>query len=148
MKKILITILMFLYLASGIGVSGVHQSCQNKQEMVSPCDSQCCSEKSLTESSTANHHPEESEANSCCDIMDTSVPTMSCAHSVPGNCCKIQHKHNQLDSSSLLLNIDVNIVPKSSDKFYYYPQHPKNIDGCALKTFSDPSTHLNLPLLI
>jgi len=149
MKKTFITILSFLYLMSGIGYGSMQHYCQIEQKMMPLGENQCCSGESATELSTACQIPDEPQPNSCCAMIDTSVPADDCETTLPDDCCEIQHTYNQLDSSSLPQNIEVSQAAISSDElYYYYPQHPQNIDECVLTTFTNPSTHFNIPLLI
>jgi hypothetical protein len=149
MKKTFITILSVLYLVSGTGFTSVQYNCQNIQEINSPSEYPCCSKEVITESSMKYHLLEKPDANSCGAKIDTILPTQDDGKASSGGCCKVQHKHNHLDTSSLPLNIYVSqVADQSSGKYYYYPQNPQNIDGCALTPIADPLTHVNLPLLI
>ena len=149
MKKTFITFLSLLYILSVIGFGSVHHYCQNNQEMISRCESQCCSFEASTESLTGYQLPEKPDANFYCDMAVPTLATGDYATLLPGYCCEIQHIYNQLYSSSLPLNTDVSQVAYSSvELHYYYPQHLPTFSASVLMSPADPTIHVNLPLLI
>ncbi len=143
MKKTFTTILTFFYLLSGLGYSSVLYYCPKKQKTLSPCEIQCCSTKASSESSKEYQHTEKPVANTGSVMMAIVV-----VESIPGKCCEIRHKYNQLDNSFLPLNIDIGQIDTFGGKLYNYPQHSQNIDKSVYSTFVNPFTYVNLPLLI
>jgi hypothetical protein len=148
MKKIFTIILSFLYLVSGIGFGSMHHHCQNMQQMISPCESQCCSTESTTGAHIALHQAEKLDTKSCCDMTATALSTSGCGSTYPGDCCQIQHKYNQPDSPPLSLKTYVIQDAKPIGEFNHYPQLAQNMGGYVLTNGTDPSAHVNLPLLI
>jgi len=148
MKKIFVTVLSFFYLLSGIGISSVQHFCQNNQEMMSASEQQCCPAEATSESSVTCHSSKKPDVNSCSGITDNHFSGMNSETKYPDECCKIQHKYNQLDHSSLPLPIDLSQVIQTSDELNYYPQYRQNINPFTIVRLTDPSILLNIPLLI
>jgi len=148
MKKALSTFLAIMYLMSGVGFGSVHHFCHHADKMISQDENHCCSAEEITKYPTDLRKSEESGASSCCEVMDTSVPAIGCGTAVPGDCCEIQHKYNQLDGSPLQLNIDVNQAIEKRSEQYHFPQDQQNIDSFNLTTFINRQPHVNIPLLI
>ena len=148
MKKAFSTFLAIMYLMSGVGFGSVHHFCHHEDKIISPDENHCCSTGVNSENSLVMQNTGEQLADSCCDITITTMPAMISGTAVPGDCCEIQHKFNQLDNSSLQMNIDVSQATEVRGELSYFPQNLQVFDRFNLITFTDQQAHINLPLLI
>ena len=148
MKKTFITILSIFYLVSVIGFASVHRYCSHSAgKMHSPEMSERCCVHSEIKSPTKCELPEITTGSCCAVTMDSRVPTRV-AEKTKVNCCKIQHQYTKVDSPSYPPTVDFSqVADRSSKELVHYPQTSQTPDGWVL-TSTDPSTHINLPLLI
>ncbi|MBD3377838.1 hypothetical protein GF406_22605 [candidate division KSB1 bacterium] len=148
MKKTFITILSIFYLISVVGFGTVYHYCTHHAEsMDSPDESVRCCVHSATQS--AECESAEIPAGQCYPgIMDSMLQDQVDEKTIQVNCCTIQHQYTQLDSSSFPLTVDFSqVVDRSGKELVHYPHYTPIPDGSVL-TSRDPSTHINLPLLI
>ena len=148
MKKTFIILLTFLYLGSVIGFGTAHHHCQNEVETGVCCAGQCCMNDFVPESRPAHSSPEKTDADSCCSTDDEAMPVMADGLNTSLKCCQIHHTYNQTDSSPLPIIIEVSQVENTEGKYVYFQQDIQKFDVLTLPEFSEPSTHVNLPLLI
>lgn len=149
MQKTFITILSILYLVSAIGFGSVQHYCEKLQKLTSPSKSDCCSTEPHTEAAASVQQLVTEHAISSGGTLDACVLMQSSDAIFFENCCDVQHTYNQLDSSTLPLNVDVSqLADQSGGELYYFPQRPQTNDGCMLNMLADSSIQINLPLLI
>lgn len=149
MKKTFITILSIFYLVSVVGFTSVRHYCSHHAATIhSPDQSERCCVHPAIESPTECGLPEIT-TESCCPVtMNSGLPIQVVEKTIQVDCCKIQHQYTQLDSSSFPLTVDFSqVADRSSKEIVHYPQTSQTLEGWVL-TSTDPSTHINLPLLI
>ncbi len=148
MKKIVITTFSLFYLLAGIGVADGQRYCQTMQTMMQGDYNSCCCDEPEHSSTACPAANEPATPPGC---SDPSIPTSdkNMGMTFHGDCCDVQHHYNQLDTSLLPMNIDVNQpADKVVDALFIRVEKEQYFDELDLQNLSDPSTHLNLPLLI
>jgi hypothetical protein len=148
MKNVLTTIFIFVYLLSSFGFAGVQHYCHMMQKSIDAIAGDCCC---AVNSKKAHCESPEQEAQSCCSTSDANLPLQSdlffsADHSL---CCEIHHSYNQIDTSPLSQNIsadsDAAAMPIDSIDAFEFEHFADFLKSAFI---SDPSTHLNLPLII
>ena len=145
MKKTFIILLSLLFMISGVGFGSVQHHCLSKQTADILCESACCS---TPHSVTAGQKTNQPETDSCCSSPVTTLPETNVETHLDDTCCKIGHKYTQLESSFLPLIYGTSQAANTTvEPFYHIQQYP-NFGGFVVTNFTDPSIHVNIPLLI
>jgi len=148
MRKTFIISVSFLHLVSGIGFGSMKHYCHNFQKMISQSDTSCCSSETIADATASCQKLEEAKVHCCRDMMPASEPIRNVNTIFSGDCCDIELEFNQPENSVLPISFHVSHVTQSCDEFYDYPQYPQIVIRSDLTSFSDPSRHINLPLII
>jgi|GEM_PF-2673694 len=149
MKKALITLLSVLYLMAGIGFGSDQHYCHSIQKTISPDEDSCCSVKSITASMETSQPSEKPGVHCCRDIMTTTEPTNDASTTFSDDCCEFLHEYNQPENATFPFNFAFRYLDQSSGEYHSYPQQIQtDISRYHLISITDPSTHVNLPLII
>jgi len=155
MKKIFSTILILFYLMSSMGYATVQHYCSMMQTDVDMSEKDCCcsSESSATDESC--HIPVIADMPSTCcstepdqDMASNPIEPETILVADHSDCCETHRDYNQLDDSTINKVVDsshdklvLNHIIIADERDYFFENSNINL-------FSDPSLHLNLPLII
>lgn len=146
MKTTFITILSGLYLVSGIGFASVQYYCQSMHTTACPDHDGCCHSDSAS-GQAAHEDSQDADMTSGSVVEHADVLNTHGKSQHDSNCCRVEYNYNQLNSRSLLMNVD---MPDADDKVTdeFYPLSFPAPEQCGLKPMTVPSSQRNLPLLI
>ena len=149
MKKTFITILLVVYVAAGIGFGSMQHFCLLTQITTSADGNECCFVDSEHGYGADCQFPQKTATPTCDNKMATHVAQQGNTTALTTSCCEIQYIYQQLESASLVLSVDLpDAANKSCGEIKLYSQSSPRFYVGDVTIFVDPSTQLNLPLLI
>lgn len=137
MKQTFTQILTALYLFSSIGFGGVQQYCNSAQKVMLSGEAQCCSDVTQPE-------PEAS----CCSLEIQGEVLIQGEKTWSDGCCVFQQVYHQVDTSPTPHQDAVNQVTRPLQSLLGFAGKHQSPDYPEFAMNTDPSDHLNTPLLI
>ena len=153
MKRILSTILILFFLVSSIGYASVHHYCQMMQTNVDMSEGDCCCSSEQTASADECHLPEVTESSDSCCSADTETQNPSSEPEemispLHSDCCETRSEFNHIDDSTITKIVDLKFFDTNVSTLVLAETSKRFEIRKLFVSVSDPSFHLNLPLLI
>lgn len=140
MKQTFTTLLTALYLISSVGFGGVQQYCNSAQKIMLSGEAQCCSEE-------AESAPKQAEP-SCCSLESNGPLLVQGDKTWNAGCCVFKQIYHQVDTSPTPQQDKLSQDSRCLVELIHFSQQSSASQHIESGMNADPSTHLNIPLLI